>query len=151
MNYNDELKLILFFTKELETNVANKQIETLKFLTNMSHKEARDIIKSGYTDIIISKEKLANITKLLDKAEITYSVDSTESCKDEQKDEQKKVNFVVSRDILKRKKDEIVECIIISKEEYNELLKCKEIARDLMGSLRSLTKDFSIALHNYIS
>lgn len=151
MNYNDELKLILFFTKELETNVANKQIEALRILTNMSYKEARDIIKSGYMDMIISKEKLANITKLLDEAEITYSIDSTESCEDEQKDEQKKVNFVVSRDILKKKKNEIVECIIISKEEYNELLKCKEIARDLMGSLRSLTKDFSIALHNYIS
>lgn len=151
MNYNDELKLILFFTKELEKNVANKQIEALRFLMNVSHKEARDIIKSGYIDMIISKEKLANITKLLDKAEITYSVDSTESCKDEQKDEQKKVNFVVSRDILKKKKDEIVECIIISKEEYNELLKCKEIARDLMGSLCSLTENFSIALHNYIS
>lgn len=151
MNYNDELKLILFFTKELETNVANKQIEALRILTNMSYKEARDIIKSGYMDMIISKEKLANITKLLDEAEITYSINSTESCEDEQKDEQKKVNFVVSRDILKKKKNEIVECIIISKEEYNELLKCKEIARDLMGSLRSLTKDFSIALHNYIS
>lgn len=151
MNYNDELKLILFFTKELETNVANKQIETLRILTNMSHKEARDIIKSGYMDMIISKEKLAYITKLLDKAEITYSIDSIESCEDEQKDEQKKVNFIVSKDILKKKKNEIVECIIISKEEYNELLKCKEIARDLMGSLRSLTKDFSIALHNYIS
>ena len=151
MNYNDELKLILFFTKELETNVANKQIEALRILTNMSHKEARDIIKSGYMDMIILKEKLAYITKLLDEAEITYSIDSTESCEDEQKDEQKKVNFVVSRDILKKKKNEIVECIIISKEEYNELLKCKEIARDLIGSLRSLTKDFSIALHNYIS
>lgn len=147
MNYNDELKLILFFTKELETNVTNKQIEALRILTNMSQKEACDIIKSGYMDMIISKEKLAYITKLLDKAEITYSIDSTESCKDEQK----KVNFIVSKDILKKKKNEIVECIIISKEEYNELLKCKEIARDLMGSLRSLTKDFSIALHNYIS
>lgn len=147
MNYNDELKLILFFTKELETNVTNKQIEALRILTNMSHKEARDIIKSGYMDMIISKEKLAYITKLLDEAEITYSINSTESCEDEQK----KVNFVVSRDVLKKKKNEIVECIIISKEEYNELLKCKEIARDLMGSLRSLTKDFSIALHNYIS
>jgi hypothetical protein len=151
MNYNDELKLILFFTKELETNVTNKQIEALRILTNMSHKEARDVIKSGYMEMIISKEKLAYITKLLDKAEITYSIDSTESCEDEQKDEQKKVNFIVSKDILKKKKNEIVECIIISKEEYNELLKCKEIARDLMGSLRSLTKDFSIVLHNYIS
>lgn len=151
MNYNDELKLILFLLKELETNVANKQVAALRILTNMSHKEARDIIKSSYMNMIISKEKLAYITKLLDEAEITYSIDSTESCEDEQKDEQKKVNFVVSRDILKKKKDEIVECIIISKEEYNELLKCKEIARDLMGSLRSLTKDFSIALHNYIS
>jgi hypothetical protein len=70
---------------------------------------------------------------------------------EESKEDSQEINFVVSRDILKKKKDEIVECIIISKEEYNELLKCKEIARDLMGSLRSLTEDFSIALHNYIS
>lgn len=68
------------------------------------------------------------------------------------------INFIVSRDILKKKKNEIVECVVMSREEYNELLKCKEIARDLIGSLRpitknlsSLTKDFSIALHNYIS
>lgn len=70
---------------------------------------------------------------------------------EESKEDSQEINFVVSRDILKKKKDEIVECIIISKEEYNELLKCKEIARDLMGSLRSLTENFSIALHNYTS
>nr|DAH77739.1 MAG TPA: hypothetical protein [Caudoviricetes sp.] len=138
MDNNDELELTLSFNKELETNITNKQITALRILMNMSYKDARDIIKSGYMNMTILKEKFAHITKILDEAEITYFVNSTESCEDGQKDEQKKVNFIVSKGILNKKKDKTVECYLLSKEEYNKLFAVKATLIDIIGTLKSL-------------
>lgn len=161
-NEYSKFKLIVFFEKE-EADLIVKQIQTLKKILDKPLSEIKEIVESGRAELTFFYKDYKDLTRELDEAEIFYQVFKTEEEKEEEeketeniqnkevKEHSQEINFIVSRDILKKKKNEIVECIIIPKEEYNELLKCKEITRDLIGSLRSLTADFSIALHNYIS
>lgn len=166
-NDYDKIKLNLFFKREKEYNFQSKkrQIEVLKKFFDARLLKLKEIVDSGKTEITVFSKDLIEVTKELSAAGIIYQISQiieVEKIEDTQNEESKEdsqeINFIVSRDILKKKRNEVVECIVISKEEYNELLKCKEITKDLIGSLRTLsknlstlTKDFSITLHNYIS
>ena len=165
INNNCEIELLLFFLRESADRQPYSRLEQIKLLKEISNKslelkEAKKIVDSGRTVITISGQKFKEIIEKLELVGIHYSiVRITERSESKlEKDFTQEINFIVSRDILKKKKNEIVECIVISREEYNELLKCKEMAQDLISSLRpitknlsALTKDFSIALHNHIS
>lgn len=136
MNTNNnckEIELSLFFLKE----DANKQpysqlhqVKLLKELSNKSLKEAKELVDSGRATITISEQDFKEVKEDLEAVGIFYTV----SCITEEPE----INFIVSKEILNKKKDKTVECYLLSKEEYNKLFAVKATLVDIIGTLQSL-------------